>query len=302
MLCSDVCGFAGIAYWRAYLMPFQSAVTSVLPIWPFAPNESSGPVSFAFGLGDILRGYFRPTNLRGIGGGTRVPIRGGKNKKGKTAHKNKIPAIPEVGDEIGKKLPGSQFFQARKVTGAERYFWIIDGYTQRALWYWMVADLTDDFITEWTTAIMESEACRRLEEGSISATRTPAQTVLAETPSAIIGWATQHEEPNGIWNALGGQITVAAGQRAIITFEAQTDSPPGSTNDGNTLLCLSSTGGGSKDLSTPWPVTTPGDDPQRTALTGYVDGPSLIQMAVIAHGTGIQHVRLAKMTCSIIHV
>jgi len=89
----------------------------------------------SFGMGDILRGYFRPTNLRGVGGMTRKPVRAKKLKAGKTAKIRRVAKPPEVGNALGKALPGSKMFQARKVTGFERYFWVIDMQIQRFFWY-----------------------------------------------------------------------------------------------------------------------------------------------------------------------
>jgi len=241
---------------------------------------------FVFDLGDILRGYFRPTNLRGIGSGTRMPMRGKKNKAGKTGRGNRKVAIPEIGNSVGKALPGSPFFQGRKVTGIERYLWILDGLSQRVLWYWLVAEITEDFVTEWTTAIMESEACRRPTTFYISAEKTGATAVFTGDWSRIIAWQTIERSGPGFWNGIGGALDIPAGHQANIAAAVHVSESGIGTVEGANVR-LSVIGSGPQPTpETPWPVNS-NDDPTTPTLTATIYGPAVVTVDVFPIGTGI---------------
>lgn len=223
-----------------------------------------------FGLNDILRGYFRPTGIRGVGAIGRVPVRSRRRPKTKAGRLWRRAEIPELGNEIGKALPGSELFRARKVTGAETYLWTIDAGLQRFMWWWLVADVTDDFITEWTTGIMESEDCRRGRRGEIVATNATTANHFPETWSALGAWTVTKEEPPGCFNHITGSITPPIGtkMRASLSGDAV-------ANDGspitNARLAIN-TGGlpPTNGLITPYPVTPP-DSPSDISLVGEVN-------------------------------
>lgn len=252
----------------------------------------------SFGWGDILRGYFRPTNIRGIGGRTRVPTRGKKNKPGKSGRTRRIPRPPEIGNEIGKALPGSTFFQGRKVTGVERAAWVIDGQQQRVLWWWLVADVTEDFVTNWTTAIMESEACAKPNTGQIKVEALASQPVFVDTWSRIFGWSVVYKSDNVQWDSLAGALTIPAGTKAHITFWAETVGTDIRPNFGSQIRISGSGGISDPDLETPWPVDTT-DNPQLPTITGTVYGPRVVTFDVFPYGVGFNFVKNAMMSAGI---
>lgn len=67
--------------------------------------------------------------------------------------------IPELGEEIGKRIPGAKFFKSSRVWGATRVLWVIDGVIQRALYWYMIVDLVSDFFYNWSSGILRHEAC-----------------------------------------------------------------------------------------------------------------------------------------------
>jgi len=75
--------------------------------------------------------------------------------------------IPEVGELLGRHLPGATVLEARQVSKAEKFLWRVDGLAQRGLWYWMIADIAEDFTVNWTTALYQSEECRGIEVGGV---------------------------------------------------------------------------------------------------------------------------------------
>lgn len=111
----------------------------------------------AFGLDDIVRGYFRPKGLR----------TGRHGRKGRKSGR-RGGGIPEVGEEIGKRLPGAEQARGRHVSEGVKNLWMVDGVIQRGLFYWMIADVTLDFFATWLSAVQESEVCRTMRIGAAS--------------------------------------------------------------------------------------------------------------------------------------
>lgn len=253
---------------------------------------------FDFGIGDILRGYFRPTHIRGAGGLTRKPVRKRRARAGKRDIVRRISTPPEIGNSIGKSLPGSTFFRARKVTGAERLVWTIDMGFQRLFWYWLVIGIVSEFIQCWSSAIMKSEACARDTGGTVSATRSTTGPWAPDTWHAVLGWATQHDETGGAWNPINGTITVAAGKRCTITFYGDFNGWAGGLNDGGQLAASPTDAGGEPISSTPWPVGMH-DNPQEITQTAIYTGPLLIHLAAKAYGTGLQGAHDLVMTAQL---
>lgn len=103
----------------------------------------------SFGMDDVARGFFRPKGLRS----------GRHGRKGRSARKGRgkkrIGSIPEIGEEIGKRIPG-----ARKagdpVEDAAKMLWKVDGVIQRGFYYWMIADVTTTFFYDWASAIVDA--------------------------------------------------------------------------------------------------------------------------------------------------
>lgn len=104
----------------------------------------------SFGMGDVFRGYFRPRNLRSF-------RHGRKGKKGRFRGKG----IPEIGNALGKKLPGATVASGLSFHQGVKNIWLIDLGLQRVLWWWLVADITVDFFYHWTSLINQSEFCSR---------------------------------------------------------------------------------------------------------------------------------------------
>lgn len=114
------------------------------------------------GWDDVAREFFRPMGIR-----SRFKFRKGKKKGGKKPKwMQKLHfAIPEPNELIAKMLPFAKVVKGRKVGNLQRWFWRIDGVAQRALYYWMIADVTSDFIYTWATGIMRHPRCYRSEYG-----------------------------------------------------------------------------------------------------------------------------------------
>jgi hypothetical protein len=125
---------------------------------------------FDFDLFDILRGWLRP--VHGIYG--RPTKRRGKRPrpKGKLGWLlSRIPRLTEdIGNWIGKQIPGAESNKARKISQGVKFLWIVDGFLQRGFLYWLIADITIDFAYQWATAMNESIWCQATRDGSLYGT------------------------------------------------------------------------------------------------------------------------------------
>lgn len=100
-----------------------------------------------FGFDDIVRGALRPRGLRSAPHG-RIGAKAGRRGV----------EIPEVGELIGKQIPGAEIAKGRVITDGAKKLWILDGLAQRALYNLMLVDVTVDFFYNWHSAIIR-EAC-----------------------------------------------------------------------------------------------------------------------------------------------
>ncbi len=114
-------------------------------------------VLISFGWADVARGFFRPRGLN--------PRRSQK-RKGKWARR--IPRFPEIGNTIGKYLPGAERAKGIKYTEFGKTLWRIDGQIQHGLFWWLVADVTLDFAFNFTSVLYQTEWCKASDKGRFS--------------------------------------------------------------------------------------------------------------------------------------
>jgi len=101
-----------------------------------------------FDWDDVVRGYLRPYGFVARKSMVFDP------RKPKWAWE-----IPELGEEIGKRIPGARFFKSSRVWSATRALWVIDAVIQRALYYFMIIDVLSEFLYNWSSGILRHEAC-----------------------------------------------------------------------------------------------------------------------------------------------
>lgn len=174
-------------------------------------------VLLSFGLDDVLRGYFRPAGGRGFGGLGRASRRVRRPTRAQLARGQLKGGIPEVGELIGRNLPGAEIVRARQITQAEKMLWKVDGLAQRGLWYWMIADILDDFTVNWTTALYSSVDCIGLEVGGFSRTTDGTYAVglgFASMPCDILldQW--------GPVSSTARQFVIPAGYQGSVALQA----------------------------------------------------------------------------------
>ena len=113
-----------------------------------------------FGWDDVARGYFRPKGL----GGKRA-------KKGKGKAKWKPKGIPELGEMIGKNVPGADEQKGKKWGNFGKTLWRIDTAVQQVAFWWLVIDVTIDFGFNWTSLLNEAVWKNPLVPGCFSSSR-----------------------------------------------------------------------------------------------------------------------------------
>ena len=114
-------------------------------------------VLLSFGWADVARGAFRPKGL------------GRRTGKRKGRWNRRLPRFPEVGNAIGKGLPfGEQIQDYVKWSAGAKNLWLIDNALQAGLFWWLVADVAEDFAFNWTSLLYESYWCQPDPPGRFS--------------------------------------------------------------------------------------------------------------------------------------
>lgn len=129
-------------------------------------------VSFEeFDPANIVRSFARPKGLRSLRHGRRGK-RGGKRGGG----------IPDYNDMIGDYFREESGLGERHVSSGVQHLWRFLGLAERALFYWMVADLAADFAFRWTSLIHREFNC------GTPGPKPGAWTVNDTGAIPIVGW------------------------------------------------------------------------------------------------------------------
>jgi len=146
----------------------------------------------SFGWDDVARGYWRP---KGLG------RRWGKRKGRRKGYRR---GFPEIGEEIGKRLPGADRVKNRRWGALGKFIWRIDILAQRALFYWLVADVTIDFFYNWTSLLYETVWCKQSGLGRFSWAKPTYQTHAGFTWSVVNIPVMDYQFPPPVWTGTRG--------------------------------------------------------------------------------------------------
>jgi len=157
-----------------------------------------------FGWDDVARGFFRPRGL--------YQRRTGK-RKGKW--RRAIPRFPEIGEEIGKRLPGADEVKGKKWGCLVNSMWRIDSKLQQGLFWWLVADVTNDFAFEWTSLLYETVWCQASDLGRFAWHNTGTGAIPGGVWKLFGAFTKDYQEAPPTWVGTRGQTgslpcTVAA--------------------------------------------------------------------------------------------
>jgi len=166
-----------------------------------------------FDWDDVARGFVRPYGIR-TRAGLRLPSRA----------KIRIPEFPEVGEEIGKRIPGARIIKSRAVHKLEKWFWAVDGVLQKALFWWMILDLSTNFFYNWALGIFRTTKCSGSGYGGIwNKWRTWLRLFHSWTNVPLVptsGNLVVEAETWGNWRELGRPFNIGHPTRSVtVIFE-----------------------------------------------------------------------------------
>lgn len=142
----------------------------------------------AFGWDDVLRGYARPRGLTRRTGKSKGKRRGFSPRR-----------FPEFGDMVGRHLPGSDAVKGIKWSNGLKTLWRIDGLLQAGLFWWLVADVTEDFAFNWTSVLYETRWCQASSKGRFSWRKGVVEPISPNVWNEIGFTDKDYEFPNPIW-------------------------------------------------------------------------------------------------------
>ena len=170
-----------------------------------------------FGWDDVARGYARPRGL------------GRRTGKGKGKRRGFSPRrFPELGELTGRHLPGSDAVKGINWSDSLKTLWRIDTAIQGVLFWWLVADVTNDFAFNWTSALYETRWCQESSKGRFSFRKGVVETVLQDVWNEIGYTEKDYEFPFPNWVITWGNTGPA---HSTITFSLDfvpffPDAPP----------------------------------------------------------------------------
>lgn len=168
-----------------------------------------------FGWDDVARGYFRPRGLH---------VRRTGKRKGKW--RRAIPAFPELGEEIGKRLPGADEVKGQRWSAFGKTLWRIDTVIQRALFWWLVADVTIDFAYNWTSLLYETVWCQASLMGRFSYQETEHHVIVGNRWSVVHYGTEDYEFSPPHWaHSQGGTGAAGAFVLASLTVKKEPGFP-----------------------------------------------------------------------------
>lgn len=138
------------APWTVYLETFFPAAGQALLVL-FTPSP-----------GEVLENYLEPKpGRKGSRRGNRNDPRRRRSRNGGLRRRFRNP-IPDVDSLIAGTIFGRSFFEGRRAGPLEGLLWQGINIADRLAWWWLIIDVTDDFIMNWSSAIMESKFCQEV--------------------------------------------------------------------------------------------------------------------------------------------
>lgn len=137
------CGGEWVVYVRTFLPAGAAALRLLLTPSP----------------GEILENYLNPKNGRGGSRRGRRARRGwrrGRRGRRRLWFGN---GIPDLDEEIARRLPGGRFVRGRRIGLGEHLFWTGIDTADRLLWYWLLWEASETLMTTWTSELIESREC-----------------------------------------------------------------------------------------------------------------------------------------------
>lgn len=149
-----------------------------------------------FGWDDVLRGFARPPDRHGR-------RRTGKKRKG---GRPGVRGFPEIGEMLGRQIPGSEEVKGIKWSDGLKTLWRIDSIVQGYLFAWLVADVAADFAFDWTSLLYETRWCKDSARGRFSYSKGSPELVSPGFWNEIVYTDRDWEYPPPSWNIGTGYV------------------------------------------------------------------------------------------------
>lgn len=152
-------GYSGIINNIGFLITNPCGATPWIYLETLIPVTGHALVEFlSFGLSDILIGYAHPKPRRGMNRyDRRDKAKRERGRDGKMRRARKFE-IPEIGNEIGKHLPGSRYVKSVQTDLLSHLIWVPVDIAERAAWWWLITDILQDGVYNWASEIFK-ESC-----------------------------------------------------------------------------------------------------------------------------------------------
>lgn len=156
---------------------------------------------------DVLRGFLKGSGLRSRSKMFGNPL----------ASKFALE-IPEVGEEIGKRIPLAGRLRGTRLGGGLKWLFRADAIIQRTLWYFVVTDMVSEFLFAWSSNVIRAQECAGggvyVRGGSYGMPGAPhSQTVPLQGPETEV---VQGQSDDGsIW--LAGNDIIATRPVALVS-------------------------------------------------------------------------------------
>lgn len=163
---------------------------------------------FVFDWKQLIAGWVRPA--RAMARRRSQKKRGGGAKRGR--HPNWMRRVFgriigfDLSEFLGKKLNVFIDLENRKVSAGVVTLWIFEGVIERALYWYMIADLASLFLYRWTSNLYRTGYCLRSRYGVLLASGGP------QSVSIVVDWnplsANEIEKQRGpiAWNIVSGFV------------------------------------------------------------------------------------------------
>lgn len=185
-----------------------------------------------FGVMDLVRGFTKPRALaRGSYGCNR------RRRRGRRL------AIPDFGDEIGKKLRPDAMYN-RTITNGQLHLWKIYGRLEHLMWWWMVTDISANFIYNWGSALYQNEYCKNKDEYNAGFEADRQTHAIPIGRLGISGGRLLYKNPPGPWaGSWGGSAPSGHRLHYVLSGSVEPTDPANPPEGAELGLQISGSGG-----------------------------------------------------------
>jgi len=227
---------------------------------------------FTFGWEDVVRGALRPKGS----------LCGRIKQKKPRARPGFLRQLltDDIGNNIGKHLPGTNTIRSIKYSKGYTLAWVVDNLSQRGLFYWLLLGISEDIFINWTTGIIDAHCTPGLFdwEGSCY---DPQGFFIPLVPIQDVTMVTDGDHVN--CGATGGVISIPFARSGFIygSLDATNTGPNGAAFE---LVMWTDQGGGQEFDSSNSQFCIPGEI-GHASVGAFVQGAGSFYLRMRPNGT-----------------